>query len=43
MVPPADLTPRRVERWPADNVDRVRSDAAELVELKPDAILVEAE
>jgi putative tryptophan/tyrosine transport system substrate-binding protein len=31
------------ERWPADNMDRVRSDAAELVELKPDAILVEAE
>jgi putative tryptophan/tyrosine transport system substrate-binding protein len=29
------------ERWPADNMDRVRSDAAELVELKPDAILVE--
>jgi putative tryptophan/tyrosine transport system substrate-binding protein len=31
------------ERWPAHNMDRVRSDAAELVELKPDAILVEAE
>jgi putative ABC transport system substrate-binding protein len=31
------------ERWPADNMDRVRSDAAELVEPKPDAILVEAE
>jgi hypothetical protein len=31
------------ERWPADNMDRVPSDAAELVELKPDAILVEAE
>jgi putative tryptophan/tyrosine transport system substrate-binding protein len=28
------------ERWPADNMDRVRADAAELVELKPDAILV---
>jgi putative ABC transport system substrate-binding protein len=28
------------ERWPADNMDRVRADARELVELKPDVILV---
>jgi putative tryptophan/tyrosine transport system substrate-binding protein len=28
------------ERWPSDDMDRVRSDAAELLNLKPDAILV---
>jgi ABC-type sugar transport system substrate-binding protein len=28
------------ERWPADDMDRVLADAAELINLKPDAILV---
>ena len=28
------------ERWPADDMDRVRAHAAELINLKPDAILV---
>jgi putative tryptophan/tyrosine transport system substrate-binding protein len=28
------------ERWPADDMDRVRTNASELINLKPDAILV---
>jgi putative ABC transport system substrate-binding protein len=32
--------PRIDERWPADDMDRVRADAAELIAHKPDAILV---
>src|SRR5262245_35106251 len=28
------------ERWPADDMKRVRADASELINLKPDAILV---
>jgi putative ABC transport system substrate-binding protein len=36
----SEATLRIDERWPAEDMDRVRADAAELINLKPDAILV---